>query len=361
MASDRGGNGLKSALAAVFAIGGLALAVWMWQSSGRPTPAEARAARGEGRAGQAPRAMADASGAAPADSAAGGAREVETSGPSGPAGEGAVTAGPGRGGGGPSGGGEVRVGNLAEAAKAMGITEDQMRASLEWMKTDADAMPGATFDHLATKADADAAHVRQLLEKNIEKEAAGLLSWSPAPTKTASDLAAASAEALLGRVRGGDAFSAMVTKLGGDVGAIPPATARGAAAMTAALDGAQIDPTKVRVRSGGGGGPMERGRGGPLGTMMVMKNQMGDGPEITQVGMPTGAMFPAADAGNKSQHAVDVRVPLKPAGVSAKPGTLSLAVTMVMVKDGQWQPAQFSLFIADEAAEKALLPPRRRN
>lgn len=68
MASNSGGPGLKVALAAVFAIAGLALVVWIWRSDSRLTPAQARIARGDGGEGRQPRTGRPTPGPATSDS-----------------------------------------------------------------------------------------------------------------------------------------------------------------------------------------------------------------------------------------------------------------------------------------------------
>ncbi|MGD9688648.1 MAG: hypothetical protein AB7K52_03195 [Phycisphaerales bacterium] len=353
-----GGRRVKMLVAGLFAVCALGAAAWQWQAYSRPRPnaREARLARagepgGPGPAGAAGHGEAPV---APGDAPTGvaGTTRRVVDGPSGAS---------------PPGGIERSAGSLEEAARQMGTTPEALREQLEWMRPDASVMGEVPFEFPASRSDAEAASVRELLKVNIEKAAPAVLRWSTAPSSEAEQLAVASTEAILGRVRGEEAYRSMVAQLGGDASSLPVmagangAPARGAE-LRAAMSGASIEPTKVRLRArpvpedGGLALPKDA----PPGAMMVTKSQTGDGPEITQIIAPTGGLFPAAAsaADGEATRVVEVRVPLKFATVRVDPGMASLIVTMVRIKDGTWQPLQFAIFISDEAAAKALLPRR---
>lgn len=349
--------GPKFALAAAFCVLASGAAVWQWQQYSRPRPStkELREPR------RAPPTAGASAGGMSADGkeGVGNAAAAPTGAAAAPAGEPAAGQ-PGaerrivRPGGG--GGHELTANNIEEAAEQLGTSPEVLRSRMEWMKTDDAAMPEAKLAYQKTKAAEEATSVRQLLISSIEKQAPALLSWSTAPTSEASALANASAAAILGRVRGDSEYRAAITGLGGDASKLPPIDPTKGAALREALDGATLDPVNIRLRkapSENEGMPIPKNL--PPNAMIVAAMAMGDGPEVTQMISSAGALFPAtAEREEKKLHAIEVRVPLKFATVGVPDGKASLSVVMVRIKDGQWQPGQFMIYIADEAAARAL-------
>lgn len=230
-----------------------------------------------------------------------------------------------------------------------------------------DPAPVGPFDFVRADSAVSTAKLEGLMEAGVEevgRDADGLEVGRGDPR----DVARAARLALVGPVAGKAAFAEAVRELRGRV-ADDGGLTGSAVGLAEILEGAQLDPTKVRVKGIDveeemprlqprlPEGPEGTGGAGGAGMRMMMRiarQQSADGPaqELATMTIPVSDVWPdTADEVEDGEIAVEARVPARLKDLDVEDGRAEIGVVMVRERGSRvWQPVKYNLYVWDGKA-----------
>lgn len=322
-----------------------------------------------------------------------------------PAPPGMAGAGPRRIAAGPGGGGvEVKLG--PEAAQRLGITQEELDARVKELlatgvsprdlgrelglgdvpmevtrrvegveggeggmggaRPELEPAPVGPFEFVRPDSAVESARLEGVMEAKVEEMGAGV-EGVDVGRGDARNIARAARLALAAPARGRSAFAEAVRELGGVLGEDRGLTGS-AVAIAGMMEGAALDPTKVRVKGVEAGVtdrmPMprrageadgERPGGGFRMMMSIMRTRDGDAEgELATMTMPVGDVWPqTADEVEDEVIAVEARCPVRLKNLDVKDGDAEIGVVMVRERESRtWQPVRYVLYIRDSKAAR---------
>ncbi len=227
--------------------------------------------------------------------------------------------------------------------------------------------PSGPFEFLRPDSAVNAAKLEGVLETRLEEVGASV-EGIDVGRGDARDIAQAARLALVAPAQGRTEFAEAVATLGGTVA--PDGSLMGSAVGIAdILEGASLDPTKVRVkgveteeesripmprRAAEEGDPAAGGGFRMMMRMSMIRDDSGIAGELATMTMPVEDVWPdAADEVEDGVLAVEARAPVRLKNLEVEDGRAEIGVVMVRERGSRtWQPVRYNLYVWDGKAAR---------